>query len=191
MANGSKKSLKGGPAKKSGPVLREERYMQIFDAHNSLDLGLEIMRLIQSGFDTDGKPHFTARVVDMHGDVGTAIGHIKKAASLLFEYHSEDKDARKSQAFLQVIWDSADIVICVKATLQHKKLPHGHGMTCCPVRGALMVAIGMLEGIASDISAFLATAGIAANPIGPVASNAGVPGINRGRAGKPGETCHA
>jgi hypothetical protein len=140
----------------SGPVvLRKERIEKMREAQISLDTGLELMRLICGLFDADGRPHFTSEMVDVRAGLGLAIGHIKNASELLFNFSDTSADAQESQAFMDVLWDSADIVFCVEAGLRHKKLPDGHGMTACPVRGALTVAISKLEGLVGDISAFL------------------------------------
>jgi hypothetical protein len=144
------KRVKSAPA-----VLSKERVAQIWDARISLDAGLEIMRLICGMFDTDGRPYLTTEMVDMHAGLGLAIGHIKNASELLFNYSNTDAIGRKQEAFMEVLWDSADIVFCVEAALRNKKLPNGRGMTVCPVRGALTVAISKLEGLVGDISAFL------------------------------------
>ena len=136
-------------------ALPEKRVKQILDARDSLNRGLNIMRIICSGFDTDGRPYFTTKTVDMHAGLGLAIDHIKNASEMLFEFSDTDAGAQAQQAFMDVLWDSADVVICVKSALKHKKLPDGHGMTACPARGALTVAISKLEGLVSDISAFL------------------------------------
>jgi hypothetical protein len=140
----------------SGPVvLRKERVEQMREAQISLDAGLEIMRLICGMFDTDGRPYLTTEMVDLHAGLGLAIGHIKNASELLFDYSRTEVGEQEQEAFMAVLWDSADIVFCVEAALRHKKLPDGHGMTMCPVRGALTVAISKLEGLVGDISAFL------------------------------------
>ena len=140
----------------SGPVvLSKERVKQMREAQISLDAGLEIMRLFCGLFNTDGEPYLSTQMVDMRACLGLAIGHIKNASELLFNYSGTDAGARKQEAFMEVLWDSADIVFCVEAGLRCKKLPGGHGMTVCPVRGALTVAISKLEGLVGDISAFL------------------------------------
>jgi hypothetical protein len=148
----------GAAAKRvnSGPVvLRKERVEQMRKAQISLDAGLELMRLICGLFDTDGRPYLTTEMVDMRAGLGLAIGHIENASELLFNYSSTSACAQEQQAFMEVLWDSADIVFCVEAGLQHKKLPDGRGMTVCPVRGALTVAISKLEGLVGDISRLL------------------------------------
>jgi hypothetical protein len=140
---------------KSAPVvLSKERVKEIRDAQNSLDTGLQVMRLICGMFDTDGRLHFTTEIVDVHAGLGLAIGHIKNASELLFR-HWGTAGEQEQQAFLEVLWDSADIVFCAEAALRHKNLPNGRGMTVCPVRGALTVAVSKLEGLVGDISAFL------------------------------------
>jgi hypothetical protein len=144
------KRVNSGPA-----VLCKERVEQMWEAQISLDAGLEIMRLICGMFDMDGRPYLTTEMVDMHAGLGLAIGHIKNASELLFNYSDTEVGAEEQEAFMEVLWDSADIIFCVEAGLRHKKLPHGHGMTACPVRGALTVAISKLEGLVGDISAFL------------------------------------
>ena len=143
------KRVNSGPA-----VLSKERFKEIRDAQNSLDTGLEVMRLICGMFDTDGRLHFTTEIVDVHAGLGLAIGHIKNASELLFRYWGTVGE-QEQEAFMEVLWDSADIVFCVEACLRHKKLPNGRSMTVCPVRGALTVAISKLEGLVGDISAFL------------------------------------
>lgn len=141
---------------KSAPVvLSKERAEQMWQAQISLDAGLELMRLICGLFDTDGRPYLTTEMVDMRAGLGLAIGHIESASELLFNYSSTSACAQEQQAFMEVLWDSADIVFCVEAGLRHKKLPDGRGMTVCPVRGALTVAISKLEGLVGDISRLL------------------------------------
>lgn len=135
-----------------GPILRKERIRQLREARDSLNTGLEVMRLVCGSFDSDGTPYFDTAVHTRAG-LGRAIRHIKNAADLLFDSRHGDADAEVSQAFLDILWDSADVVICARAALQLKKLPDGYGMTACPVRGALTVAIGKLEGLVGDIGA--------------------------------------
>jgi hypothetical protein len=106
----------GAAAKRvnSGPVvLRKERVEQMREAQISLDAGLELMRLIRGLFDTDGALHFTTEIVDVHAGLGLAIGHIKNASELLFNYSNTDAIGKKQEAFMDVLWDSADIVFCV------------------------------------------------------------------------------
>ena len=158
MANKKTNAATATAAKrvKSAPeVLSKERVEQMWEAQISLDAGLELMRLICGLFDTDGRPYLTTEMVDMRAGLGLAIGHIENASELLFNYSSTSAGAEEQQAFMEVLWDSADIVFCVEAGLRHKKLPDGRGMTVCPVRGALTVAITKLEGLVGDISAFL------------------------------------
>jgi hypothetical protein len=127
-----------------------DRVTDIQLALDNPNKAIAVMRIACGNFEDGGAPHFDgASATDLHAGLGQAFDHLEIASDSIEGLPGPIREA---------LWDSADVVSCVIAALAHEKIPDSAGMTECPVRGALRVAISKLEELVSDISAFLAAA---------------------------------
>jgi hypothetical protein len=123
-------------------------------ASDSVSLGVGTLRAMIACFDNDGKPRADAKDVA----VGVRIGRkaLRTASDALFSFSPDTPAYKRAQPLLDDLWDTAGIVILAGTVLEHGKLPDGDGMICCPIQGALSVAVGRLEKLHQSIEANLA-----------------------------------
>jgi hypothetical protein len=122
-------------------------------ASDNVATSVATLRAMVACFDNDGQPRAEGKDVA----VGVRIGRkaLRSASDALFSFPYGTPANDRAQPLLESLWDSVDIVYVVETVLDRGKLPEGD-ITCCPVRGALSVAVTRLEELHESIKANLA-----------------------------------